>query len=551
MRLSIVVVVLLAVNVVANTATIYVPDDYSEIQQAIDASDSGDTVIVRPGTYIEDIDFKGKAITVRSERGAEVTTIDGGTGIYATVRFRNGEGPTTVIEGFTITNGDCVQGGGILCNESSPTITNNIIVGNKVSKQGGGICCTTRSSPIITNNIIGWNTSDIDGGGLWIEYKCSPTITDNTIIGNSASHEGGGIFETFSCSSTITNNTIVENLSVGYGGGINCSNSVAAITNNIISSNYSTQTGGGGIACYLGAPTIANNIISGNEALFGGGISCHSDNAIITNNIISNNQARSEGGGVKLYISSVIITNNTIVGNWAASNGGGIGALYSSPTITNTILWNNTAPLGKEIWAGDTSWPSTVTMSDSDVEGGQASCYISSGSILNWGAGMIDADPLFVNTANEDYHLTWPSLCCNAGNNNAVTELFDFENDSRIWNGTVDMGADEFHLHLYHVGSVVPGNPIEVIVVGLPNTSTVTLGIGSGIKNPPKITPYGDLWLKWPFLMRFSMPAVGGTGISILNEAIPTLWQSGEQYHFQALVGNELTNLMTLTVVAP
>ena len=86
------------------TATIYVPDNYTTIQGAIDASSNGDTVIVRPGTYVENIDFVGKATTVKSELGAAVTTIDGNqSGTVAS--FVSGEDSDSVLEGFTLKNG--------------------------------------------------------------------------------------------------------------------------------------------------------------------------------------------------------------------------------------------------------------------------------------------------------------------------------------------------------------------------------------------------------------------------------------------------------------
>jgi nitrous oxidase accessory protein NosD len=98
------IVAVLSLPVLAYSATIYVPDDYPAIQQAIDSSANGDTVIVKPGTYVENIDFKGKAITLQSEKGADVTTIDGNkTG--SVVTCKSGEGPDTVLDGFTITNG--------------------------------------------------------------------------------------------------------------------------------------------------------------------------------------------------------------------------------------------------------------------------------------------------------------------------------------------------------------------------------------------------------------------------------------------------------------
>ena len=69
--------ILFAVPSLAIADTIIVPDDYTTIQGAIDAAVDGDTVLVKPGTYVENISFKGKAITVTSEQGVDVTVIDG------------------------------------------------------------------------------------------------------------------------------------------------------------------------------------------------------------------------------------------------------------------------------------------------------------------------------------------------------------------------------------------------------------------------------------------------------------------------------------------
>jgi len=90
---------------------IYVPDDYAAIQEAINASVEGDTIIVRPETFFESIDFSGKAITLISEKGPEVTIIDGG-GLNPVVMCTSSEGPNTVLNGFTITNGQGVFAGG-------------------------------------------------------------------------------------------------------------------------------------------------------------------------------------------------------------------------------------------------------------------------------------------------------------------------------------------------------------------------------------------------------------------------------------------------------
>ena len=122
---SIVAILVIAWDLeVVSGATIYVDganvcpgtgsvgDPYCSIQAGIDAAVSGvDEVVVALGTYNEIIDFVGKAITVRSELGPAVTTIEGGGYDSGVVRFRTGELATSVLEGVTVTNGEAVFGG--------------------------------------------------------------------------------------------------------------------------------------------------------------------------------------------------------------------------------------------------------------------------------------------------------------------------------------------------------------------------------------------------------------------------------------------------------
>lgn len=187
--------VLLALIVLCSTsvfgATIRVPTDYLTIQAGIDAAAGGDIVIVADGTFVgsgnKDLDFNGKAITVKSENGPENCIIDcqgNGRGFY----FHSGETQSSVLSGFTITNGSADYGGGIRCS-SSPTITNCKIIGNTAGTSGGGIFCVLRS-PTITNCTIIDNTA-YWGGGIFIS-NARPQITNCTITGNTAT-QGGGI----------------------------------------------------------------------------------------------------------------------------------------------------------------------------------------------------------------------------------------------------------------------------------------------------------------------------------------------------------------------
>lgn len=117
-----------------HAATINVPANYATIQAAINAASNGDTVVIASGTYVENIDFKGKAITVTSTNPEDptvvaATIIDGG-GSGSVVSFRTGEGSGSLIEGFTIRNGNANNGAGIHCESASPTIRDCTVSGN-------------------------------------------------------------------------------------------------------------------------------------------------------------------------------------------------------------------------------------------------------------------------------------------------------------------------------------------------------------------------------------------------------------------------------------
>ncbi len=106
----------------ARAAEIQVPGDHATIQAAIDAATPGDEILVAPGSYAETIDFKGKAIALRSSGGPEDTLNDGSGLNQSVVRCVSGEGPDSVLQGFTITGGSAEFGGGMRNEGSSPTV---------------------------------------------------------------------------------------------------------------------------------------------------------------------------------------------------------------------------------------------------------------------------------------------------------------------------------------------------------------------------------------------------------------------------------------------
>jgi len=531
---------LMLIPAVSLADTIHVPGGYPTIQGGIDAAVNGDTVLVAPGTYVENIDFLGKAITVKSSGGADVTVVDGGNPVGpdlgSVITFTSSESLDSILEGFTISNGTGTYfqwkpsswaycGAGIFCSNSSPTIVNNIIKENRSQDYGGGIYCHNHSNPMITNNSIIANISGYHGGGIYCYKNSAPTLKNNTFVNNKA-QSGGGIMCKLDSAASLINNTISRNQAI-WGGGIviNICSASQIIANNIIAGNKAGGQGGG-IYCCLSSPTLINNILAGNTVGGTGGGYL--------------------GGGFFCKHSSPILTNNTIIMNSADDHGGGIASSNDSTlTLINTILWANSAPEGPELRLFG---PSRLSLSYSDVKGGLSSVQIDPDCVLNWGPGMINADPNFVNPTNNDFHLTFNSPCKDTGDNTAVTELFDFEGDPRIAYGSVDMGADEYHPHLYYTGNATPGERIDLKFIGIPD-DTVRLWIGSGVLDPPINHPvFGDWYLEPPILLGWIMGSIPSPdGIFSVPVSIPPDYIPWD-IPLQAGIGMGLSNLSVVGV---
>jgi len=165
-------------------ATVHVPGDYSTIQDGIDAALDGDSVLVAPGTYCENIMIDGKDVRVKGALGAAQTVIDGG--LAGPVVTFAACGSDAGIKGCTITNGV----GGIVCLMSGPKIKECVITGNITDSMGGGIYCL-ESSPTIKRCLISHNMAAA-GGGI-SAYFSSVDIRDCFLICNEASSSGGAL----------------------------------------------------------------------------------------------------------------------------------------------------------------------------------------------------------------------------------------------------------------------------------------------------------------------------------------------------------------------
>jgi len=178
---------------------------FQTIQDAIWGAEAGDRVVVCPGTFDENIDFKGKAITVSSAGGPWVTTIDGG-GRASVVSMRNWEPPEAVLEGFTLTGGEGTEfhGGGVFVEWGSPTIRHNVVTGNSAGIAGG--VYVRNGGATVHNNIIARNHASEGGGGV-VCTACVGPIRFNTFYENTCPQGHAG--EYFWGSGDFVGNLIV------------------------------------------------------------------------------------------------------------------------------------------------------------------------------------------------------------------------------------------------------------------------------------------------------------------------------------------------------
>jgi len=206
--------------------TILVPAEAETIQEAIDLAQGDDVILVSPGRYNESINFKGKSISVKSTKGAAVTTLDGWNLEDSVVKCISGEGPSTILDGFTITGGTGNRelysetetvGGGLICLHSSPTIMNCIFVSNSSTYQGGAIFNGDRSNTKIQNCKIKSNSSE-RGGGLY-NSRGRPMIRDTEIANNSATYGGGGMYN-FGSNVRLISSSLKHNRAQYNGGGV-------------------------------------------------------------------------------------------------------------------------------------------------------------------------------------------------------------------------------------------------------------------------------------------------------------------------------------------
>ena len=355
-----------------------VPGTYSTIQAGINAATEGDTVLVEPGTYQENINYNGKNITVASlfitnpdTAIISQTTIDGNFQ-GSVVIFDNGEDSTAVLQGFTLINGfNFGGGGGIMCNSSSSPLLKNLKITNNIGGVGGGLFCFGGTRPqlvevIFKNNsainsgggiycesnveislkhvLISVNVSNQNGGGIYLKNNTSANLFDVTVDGNTAVSFGAGLYGLTKCTFFLENVRIMQNECEQDGGGLYLSDSSTAtlLEDSLISNSAGS---GGGIYCennsnlIVSSTLIKDNIVD----FYGGGIYCDGSNTVLAEVNVLQNTA-SLGGGIFLgQNESSTLANVTISANKAYTNGGGLSLLESTLDVDNVQIHGNQA----------------------------------------------------------------------------------------------------------------------------------------------------------------------------------------------------------------
>jgi parallel beta-helix repeat protein len=282
-------------SVVASPNTIWVPDNYTTIQEAINVAEEGKTILVRAGTYYEHLKIDKSLILVGENRGT--TVIDGtGTGIVVYVIANN-----ITLSNFTIQNGQL----GIWLRYSG----NNVLTGNTVSENSYGLHLWGSDDNILTNNIISNNSYGLH---LW-------GSDDNILTNNIISNNSYGFYLYVSNNNTLTSNTALNNSHGIY---------LESSSNNVLSDN-TISNNDDGIHLYHSS----NNILTGNTATDNSQYGIYVGDS--DNNVFSGNTALNNSHGIYVFYSS----NNILTGNTATDNSQ-YGVRFSSSSI-NVIFHNN------------------------------------------------------------------------------------------------------------------------------------------------------------------------------------------------------------------
>jgi len=369
---------------VSQPGMIYVPEDVTAIQAAIELASPGDTILVAPGVYAEHLNFLGKDLVLGSQfmttgdtNFISQTVLDAhaaGSGVV----FENGESAAAHLIGLTIQqgtgyyadpdgNGDSsYYGGGIYCDRASPTLSDLKVLDNTVSGGGGGGLFFSQSAAVLEQVLVAGNASDDVGGGLYARANSDLIIRYSSFTGNHCADVGGALYARDSSDIWLDHVRILGNSSAHAGGGIGFKH---------------------GCWPLITFTTFANNTI--------------------------------------VHYGSAIYLNN------------------SFPIVLNSILWD---PQVNEVYFAAFDDSSELTLANCDLQGGSGAITTNDNGLVNWLAGNLDLEPAFNDTADNDFSLTLNSPCVDAGTAQFIWQgdtLIDLD-DGAYQGAAPDQGAVEY-----------------------------------------------------------------------------------------------------------
>jgi hypothetical protein len=320
---------------------------------------------------------------------------------------------TALTEGVTITGGNGVDGAGVCLIRSHPTFSQCTLQANRAGQlsgdglvgwgEGAGASCY-QSSPVFSKCTFSMNWAGGQGGGLY-GVESSPTLTSCRFRGNEASIQGGGV--------------CVEDSNAVW---VDCA-------------FHGNTSGDGGAVCIVETSNcrITSCRFFGNGGHdLGGAVFAAGRDLTIANSVFSGNLAMVDGGGLAVTQGSASLANCTFCRNLAEGKqpGWALAVYDSRASLANCILWDPVDPSGAQIAVVNALQTNPVlTVSRCDVLGADAAVVRKGAVTVTWGAGNLNADPVFKNAAgadgtagtpDDDLHLKAGSPCVDSGDNTAV-----------------------------------------------------------------------------------------------------------------------------------
>ena len=340
----------------SSAATIHVPADHPTIQSCIDAAVSGqDECVVAPGTYNELVDFLGKAITLRSSHGPDVTTIDG-TGLNGSVvTLSTDQSVTASMEGFTITGGMGTRpyvssvGGGIRVRGDEygqyPVwfyLKDMIITGNEADF-GGGISVSIEANLVASDCEIFGNSARY-GGGIFGQPFAKIHVQNTSFRNNSAERDGGAV-----CGEQTTfdaaDSEFTQNIAGINGGAVAVVSDLSSVANEMRADplgqesvqRHPTYVSVRG--CRLDLNMAFGKTSNQNDITGGGAIFSESNTLDIRESTFTRNKGRT-GGAVLNWCCVGQISDCSFLDNEALEDGG---AIYHCESVYSSLFLRNRA----------------------------------------------------------------------------------------------------------------------------------------------------------------------------------------------------------------